>query len=255
MPPTAWATSRGAGSSLVDLRLATPAIVGGLRIATVTVIGLVTVAALVGSGGYGTFIDDGLSRKFSTPIVVGGVLSIVMAVAFDLALRAAPASAHPVDADRRSGGRLMLQEALDYLTDNDSWWGRNGLATLTWNHVRLSLFAVRRGRWSPPSRRRCGSATDDAAASWPSPWSTSAGPSPPSPSSPSSSRCRWSTASASGFWPTFVALFFLALPPIFVNAYTGRQRDRPRRGRGREGHGHARPRGAVRRRAPRGHAR
>ena len=68
----------------VDLRLATPAIVAGLRVATVTVIGLVTVAALVGSGGYGTFIDDGLSRSFSTPIVVGGFLSVVMAVAFDL---------------------------------------------------------------------------------------------------------------------------------------------------------------------------
>lgn len=68
----------------VDLRLATPTIVGGLRIATVTIIGLVTVAALVGSGGYGTFIDDGLSRQFPTPIVVGAGLSIVMAVAFDL---------------------------------------------------------------------------------------------------------------------------------------------------------------------------
>jgi osmoprotectant transport system permease protein len=71
----------------VDLRLATPAIVGGLRVATVTVIGLVTVAALVGSGGYGTFIEDGLSRArgFSTPIVVGGALSIAMAVVFDVA--------------------------------------------------------------------------------------------------------------------------------------------------------------------------
>ena len=69
----------------VDLRLATPAIIGGLRVATVTVIGLVTVAALVGSGGYGTFIEDGLNREFSTPIVVGGFLSVVMAVAFDLA--------------------------------------------------------------------------------------------------------------------------------------------------------------------------
>lgn len=71
----------------VDLRLAAPAIVGGLRVATVTVIGLVTVAALVGSGGYGVFIDDGLSRArgFSTPIVVGGALSIAMAIAFDVA--------------------------------------------------------------------------------------------------------------------------------------------------------------------------
>lgn len=67
----------------VDLRLATPAIIGGLRVATVTVIGLVTVAALVGAGGYGTFIDDGLSRQFKTPIVVGAGLSIVMAFVFD----------------------------------------------------------------------------------------------------------------------------------------------------------------------------
>lgn len=69
----------------VDLRLATPAIISGLRVATVTVIGLVTVAALVGSGGYGVFIEDGLNRQFSTPIVVGATLSVVMAVAFDLA--------------------------------------------------------------------------------------------------------------------------------------------------------------------------
>ncbi|HUW02071.1 MAG TPA: ABC transporter permease [Acidimicrobiales bacterium] len=68
----------------VELRLAAPAIVTGLRIATVTVIGLVTVAALIGSGGYGTFIRDGLSRSFSTPIIVGGGLSIALALMFDL---------------------------------------------------------------------------------------------------------------------------------------------------------------------------
>ena len=67
----------------VDLRLAVPTIIGGLRVATVTIIGLVTIAALVGSGGYGTFIDDGLSRQFSTPIVVGGTLSVAMAIVFD----------------------------------------------------------------------------------------------------------------------------------------------------------------------------
>jgi len=69
----------------VDLRLAAPAIIGGLRVATVTVIGLVTVGAIAGSGGYGVFIDDGLSRSFSTPIVVGAGLSVALAVAFDLA--------------------------------------------------------------------------------------------------------------------------------------------------------------------------
>jgi osmoprotectant transport system permease protein len=68
----------------VDLPLAVPAIVAGLRIATVTTVGLVTITALVGMGGYGKLIDDGLSRDFSTPVVVGTVLSVAMAVLFDL---------------------------------------------------------------------------------------------------------------------------------------------------------------------------
>jgi osmoprotectant transport system permease protein len=68
----------------IDLPLAIPAIVAGLRIATVTTVGLVTVTALVGVGGFGSLINDGLSRQFSTPIVVGTVLSIALAVAFDL---------------------------------------------------------------------------------------------------------------------------------------------------------------------------
>jgi len=68
----------------VDLPLATPAIVAGLRIATVTTVGLVTVTSLVGVGGFGGLINDGLGRSFSTPIVVGTVLSVALAIAFDL---------------------------------------------------------------------------------------------------------------------------------------------------------------------------
>ena len=70
----------------VELPLALPTIVAGIRIATVTVIGLVTLTALIGSGGYGAFIDDGLSRRFPTPIVVGAVLSVALAVVADVLL-------------------------------------------------------------------------------------------------------------------------------------------------------------------------
>lgn len=70
----------------VDVPLALPTIIAGLRIAAVTVIGLVTVTALVGSGGYGVFILDGLGRNFTTPIVVGATLSIALAVVIDLVL-------------------------------------------------------------------------------------------------------------------------------------------------------------------------
>lgn len=68
----------------VDLRLATPAIVAGIRIASVTIIGLVTVTFVIGFGGYGGLINDGLSRDFNTPVVIGATLSIVMALVFDL---------------------------------------------------------------------------------------------------------------------------------------------------------------------------
>jgi osmoprotectant transport system permease protein len=70
----------------VDLWLATPAIVAGLRLATVTTVGLVTVTGLIGQGGYGSFIESGLDRNFSTEIVVGAGLSVVMAIVLDLLL-------------------------------------------------------------------------------------------------------------------------------------------------------------------------
>jgi osmoprotectant transport system permease protein len=70
----------------VELPLATPTIIGGVRIATVTIIGLVTVGGLFDLGGYGNLIDDGLTRDFPTLIVVGVVLSVVLATIADVAL-------------------------------------------------------------------------------------------------------------------------------------------------------------------------
>jgi osmoprotectant transport system permease protein len=73
----------------VDLPLAVPAILAGVRIAAVTTIGLVTVTALIGEGGLGSLIYDGLLRDFKTPLVVGTALSIALAVAADLSLAGA----------------------------------------------------------------------------------------------------------------------------------------------------------------------
>lgn len=70
----------------VELPLALPTIIAGVRIAAVTVVGLVTVTTLIGAGGYGAFIDDGLNRRFSTPIVLGATLSIALALVVDLTL-------------------------------------------------------------------------------------------------------------------------------------------------------------------------
>jgi osmoprotectant transport system permease protein len=68
----------------VDLPLALPSIFAGLRVATVTTVGLVTVTAFIGLGGLGQLIIQGFSENgFHTPIVVGLVLSIVLAAVAD----------------------------------------------------------------------------------------------------------------------------------------------------------------------------
>jgi osmoprotectant transport system permease protein len=73
----------------IQLPLALPVIIAGLRIATVTTIGLVTITALIGQGGLGFFILRGLqffSAIGTTQILAGTVLSIVLAMVADLAL-------------------------------------------------------------------------------------------------------------------------------------------------------------------------
>jgi osmoprotectant transport system permease protein len=78
---------RPAGQLLrVELPLALPVIIAGIRIATVTTIGLVTVTGLIGQGGLGALIIDGINRDFRTPLVVGSVLSITLAVLADVGL-------------------------------------------------------------------------------------------------------------------------------------------------------------------------
>jgi len=67
----------------VELPLALPVIMAGIRIATVTTIGLVTVTALIGKGGLGQFILEGKNNAFPTEILLGAVLSVVFAVAAD----------------------------------------------------------------------------------------------------------------------------------------------------------------------------
>lgn len=67
----------------VELPLAVPAIVAGVRIATVTTIGLVTVTAVVGQRGLGIYILEGLQIFFSTKILIGAGLSMLLAIAAD----------------------------------------------------------------------------------------------------------------------------------------------------------------------------
>lgn len=114
----------------------------------------------------------------------------------------------------------MLGEAWTYLTTSDSWWGRSGLVQLTWNHVLLSVSVLILAVivTIPPAlwfghRQRGGvvavgvvnlsrALPTYAVLAFVFPLSLEYG-------------------FGLGFWPTFVPLLLLALPPIFVNTFTG----------------------------------
>lgn len=67
----------------VEMPLALPVVFAGVRLATVTTIGLVTVTAMIDQGGLGYFIRLGLQRFFSTASILGAVLSVALAVGMD----------------------------------------------------------------------------------------------------------------------------------------------------------------------------
>lgn len=69
----------------VELPLAVPLMLAGLRLASVTTIGLATVAAVLGNsfGGLGQLITEGLQTFFPTKYLLGAVLSVVLAFLAD----------------------------------------------------------------------------------------------------------------------------------------------------------------------------
>jgi osmoprotectant transport system permease protein len=68
----------------VELPLALPAIVAGLRVATVSTIGLATIGAYVGSGGLGALIFEGFNNFYRAEIMTASILCVLLAVVADL---------------------------------------------------------------------------------------------------------------------------------------------------------------------------
>jgi osmoprotectant transport system permease protein len=70
----------------IELPLAAPVIVAGLRIATVTVISVAVVAAYVNAGGLGTLIFSGISNDYAPKIWTGALSACALSIAADLSL-------------------------------------------------------------------------------------------------------------------------------------------------------------------------
>ena len=68
----------------VELPLAVPEIMAGLRIATTTTIGLATLAFFAGADGLGEFFATGQQRSFQSNVVLAGGLAVLLAAAFDV---------------------------------------------------------------------------------------------------------------------------------------------------------------------------
>lgn len=106
-PPEVLEAARGMGLTRrqtltrIELPLALPAIVAGLRVATVSTIALATIAAFVIPEGLGRPIFSALRNDFKTEIIAAGVLAILLAVAADLLLVLAQRALTPWVSARR----------------------------------------------------------------------------------------------------------------------------------------------------------
>jgi osmoprotectant transport system permease protein len=101
VPESAKDAARGMGLTerqilwKVELPMAVPEIVGGLRIATVSTMAIATLAVFAGGGGLGSQIFGSANLTFPTAIIIAGGIAILMAFAIDLVLLTAQRLATP----------------------------------------------------------------------------------------------------------------------------------------------------------------
>lgn len=88
----------------VEVPLAIPEIVGGLRIATVSTVAIATLAVFAGGGGLGTQILGEANLHFPTSIVIAGAIVVAMALFFDALLLTVQHFATPWRRAERSAG-------------------------------------------------------------------------------------------------------------------------------------------------------
>ncbi|MEZ0169066.1 ABC transporter permease [Microvirga sp. TS319] len=94
VPATAVDAARGMGMSVrqrlvqVEVPLALPVILAGIRIVLVQNLGLATVAALIGGGGFGTFVFQGIGQTALDLVLLGAIPTVALAFAASIVLDA-----------------------------------------------------------------------------------------------------------------------------------------------------------------------
>ncbi len=140
----------------VELPLAVPDIIAGLRIATTTTVGLATLAVFAGAGGLGEQIVTGSNITFKTGVVAAGGLAVLLAL---VARRDAARGAARDDTVAEGAARMMVDLPLGFLSDfsnafdfifntREAQTGGvqvGGLAEVlefTWEHLKVSGAAI-----------------------------------------------------------------------------------------------------------------
>ena len=95
-------------SDVCELPLAVPVIAAGMRVAAVSNVSIVSVAALIGVPQLGSLFTDGFTRGFLDPIVAGLVACVLLSLAFDLVIIAVARLLTPWT---RSGGAAAGRSA------------------------------------------------------------------------------------------------------------------------------------------------
>ncbi len=93
VPPATLDAARGMGMTgaqrllLVELPLALPVIVAGIRIAVVASVGIAVIAVVIGAGGLGKLVFDGINRLDADRIIAGAFAASILALTADWLLR------------------------------------------------------------------------------------------------------------------------------------------------------------------------
>lgn len=94
---------------MVRMPLATPFIVAGIRTAAVVGVGIATLAAFIGAGGLGEFINRGLALSNTRLILLGAIPAAILALAVDFSIAAAQWGLRPSRRIEKSIVRLALK--------------------------------------------------------------------------------------------------------------------------------------------------
>ena len=121
----------------VELPLAMPAIMAGIRIATVTIISLATVAAFIGVGGLGEPIFNAIQTGFKTEFIAAGRAGRAAGAGRRRAARRRAAPAHPVGAGEGGLSMHSIIDAFQFIGDNLHF-----MLTKTLEHLALAGAAI-----------------------------------------------------------------------------------------------------------------